>query len=78
MGIAARGAVCSIALMPLAMLALTRCAGGKVTVSVKPRRFVENISREPMSVNVLLPLLKCAQNPNPQCKGIAFAIQKVP
>ena len=42
------------------------------------RRFVDNISREPMTVELRLPVLKCTQNPNPQFKAIAFAIQKVP
>lgn len=57
--------------------ALRRWAAARNTLQVA-RRFVENISPEPMNVDVRLPLLKCAQNPNPQFRAIAFAIQKVP
>ncbi len=57
--------------------ALRRWAAARNTLQVA-RRFVENISPEPMTVDVRLPLLKCAQNPNQQFRAIAFAIQKVP
>jgi len=57
--------------------ALRRWAAARNTLQAA-RRFVKNISREPMTVDVRLPLLKCAQNPNPQFRAIAFAIQKAP